>query len=81
MLYNYDILQAKSDEDIVAGQPGFSLYVNGKDGTADGMFTFESGMGGTQFTVEGSIEEMRIVSRFRKLGDIIMCSVDIHEAQ
>jgi len=45
------------------------------------MFTFESGTGGTQFTVEGSIEEMRIVSRFRKLGDIIMCSVDIHEAQ
>ena len=78
----HNILQAKSDEDIVAGQPGFSLYVNGKDGTADGMFTFESGIGGTQqFTVEGSIEEMRIVSRFRKLGDIIMCSVDIHEAK
>lgn len=78
----HNILQAKSDEDIVAGQPGFSLYVNGKDGTADGMFTFESGIGGTQqFTVEGSIEEMRIVSRFRKLGDIIMCSVDIHESQ
>lgn len=78
----HNILQAKSDEDVVAGQPGFSLYVNGKDGTADGMFTFESGIGGTQqFTVEGSIEEMRIVSRFRKLGDIIMCSVDIHESQ
>ena len=78
----HNIVQAKSDDDGVAGQPGFSLYIDGKDGTADGMFIFQSGMGGTQqFTMEGSIEEMRIVSRFRKLGDIIMCSVDIHEGQ
>ena len=78
----HNTVQAKNDDDGIAGQPGFSLYVNGKDGTADGMFTFQSDMGGTQqFTMEGSIEEMRIVSRFRKLGDIIMCSVDIHEGQ
>ena len=73
-------MQAKSDEEVVAGQPGFSLYVNGKDGTVDGMFSFQASTGETpQFNMEGFIEELRLVSRYRKLGDIVMCTVDIKE--
>jgi len=73
-------MQAKSEEEVVAGQPGFSLYVNGKDGTVDGIFTFQMSTEETpQFSMEGFIEELRLVSRFRKLGDIVMCTVDIKE--